>query len=68
MIIYDRLWEKLREKNISLYKLGQCGISHSTLNRLKKNQPVNTETIDRLCALLDCRVEDIVEYIPVQRD
>lgn len=63
MISYDNLWKKLDEKNVSQYKLGKLGISHSTLMRLKKNQYVNLITIDKLCSLLDCQIEDIVEHI-----
>ncbi len=60
MITYDNLWNLMKEKSISQYKLCNMGISHSTLNRLKKNQPVNTETIDKLCKILICNVEDIM--------
>ena len=62
MILYDRLWEKLEEKHISQYRLIKTGISHSTIMRLKNNQYVNLSTIDRLCELLDCSIEEIVEY------
>jgi len=63
MIVYDKLWALLKEKNISQYRLNNAGISHSTLTRLKRNQVVNTETIDKLCTMLSCRVEDIMEYV-----
>jgi DNA-binding Xre family transcriptional regulator len=64
MIIYDRLWAYMNIMGISQYKLLKSGISHSTLNRLKKNESVNIETIDKLCHILDCKVEDILEYVP----
>ena len=64
MIKYDRLWKLVEKKGISQYKLLQSGISHSTLMRLKKNQSVNVETIDKLCKILNCRIENIMEYIP----
>jgi len=63
MIVYDKLWALLKEKNISQYRLNNAGISHSTLTRLKRNQVVNTETIDKLCTILNCGVEDIMEYV-----
>ena len=62
MITYDRLWKCLEKKNISQYKLIKTGIGHSTLTRLKRNENVNTDTIDKLCKILDCRVEEIMEY------
>ena len=63
MIIYDRLWDLMEKKGISQYRLVNSGISHSTLARLKKNQPVNIDTIDKLCRILECKVEDIIEYV-----
>ena len=62
MIVYDRLWNTMALKGVTQYKLIANGISHSTLTRLKNNQPVNTETINKLCCILDCRIEDIAEY------
>ncbi|SDJ31705.1 DNA-binding transcriptional regulator, XRE family [Lachnospiraceae bacterium G41] len=62
MIIYNRLWSLLEEKNISQYKLIKMGISPSVLDRLKHNQGVTTDTIDKLCTILDCNVEDIMNY------
>lgn len=62
MIIYDRLWNTMALKGITQYRLITNGISHSTLSRLKKNQPVNTDTLDKLCGILECNIEDILEY------
>lgn len=62
MIVYDRLWDTMALKGVTQYKLVTNGISHSTLSRLKKNQTVNTETLDKLCGILECRIEDVLEY------
>ena len=62
MIKYDRLFEYIKKAGISQYRLIQSGISHSTLTRLKRNQPVSTETLDKLCEIIGCQLEDIVEY------
>ena len=65
MITYDRLWDTLRKKKISQYKLiREYGIDKAQLHRLRKNMVVKTTTLDNLCRILDCRVEDIMEYIP----
>ncbi len=65
MIKYDRLWTTLKEKNISQYKLiKDYGIDKSQLQRLRDNAIVKTMIINRLCQILDCRVEDIMEYVP----
>ena len=66
MIVYDKLWKKMEEAGVSQYRILNSGISHSTLARLKNNQPVNTESIEKLCRVLDCRVEDIMEYVKEQ--
>lgn len=65
MIIYTKLWETMKKKGISQYKLLNIyGISAGQLDRLRKNSGVNTNTLDNLCKILDCRLEDIAEYVP----
>ena len=65
MIVFDKLWETMREKGISTYKLREeCGIDSKTVRRLKANDNIETKTIDKLCAALDCKIEDIAEYKP----
>ncbi|MBE6789050.1 MAG: helix-turn-helix transcriptional regulator [Ruminococcaceae bacterium] len=64
MISYAPLWKTLKNKNISQYKLiKDYGIDNAQLQRLRKNAVIKTVTIDRLCQILDCKVEDIMEYI-----
>ncbi len=63
MIVYNRLWKTLREKNISQYKLIKVyGISTGQLDRLRKNENVSTYTLGLLCKILGCKLEDIAEY------
>ncbi len=65
MIVYDRLWETMKKRGITQYKLVHgYGFSTGQLDRLRKNEGVNTYTINSLCRILNCRVEDIAEYIP----
>ncbi|MDE6642422.1 MAG: helix-turn-helix transcriptional regulator [Acetatifactor sp.] len=65
MIDYQPLWHTLKEKNISQYDLiKRYGISTGQLDRLRKNNPVSTATIDNLCSILHCSVSDIMEYKP----
>ena len=64
MISYNNLWETLKEKGVSQYALiKKYHISPAQITRLKKNESVSTHTIDMFCRILDCRVEDIMEYI-----
>jgi len=64
MIVFDKLWTTMKEKGISTYQLREsCGIDSKTVRRLRANDNVETKTLDRLCAALDCRIEDIIEYV-----
>ena len=65
MIVYDRLWATMQEKGISQYKLiREYHVSTGQLDRLRKNQNISSYTLDQLCRILNCRLEDIAEYIP----
>lgn len=65
MITYDKLWETMKEKQMSQYRLIRYyGFSAGQIGRLKKNIYVSTHTLEVLCQILNCRIEDIVEYIP----
>ncbi len=64
MISYKNLWVVMNEKGISQYALiKKYGISPAQITRLKRNESVSTHTIEMFCKILDCRVEDIMEYI-----
>lgn len=63
MIVFDRLWTTMKEKGVSQYKLiKEYKISTGQLDRLRKNENVNTYTLDQLCRILDCSLDDIAEY------
>ena len=63
MITFDKLFETMRERGVSTYWLREkCGIDSKTVRRLRANENMETKTLDKLCAILDCRVEDIMEY------
>ena len=64
MIIFDKLWIKMEEKGVSTYKLREeCGIDSKTVRRLKANDNMETKTLNKLCAFLDCKIEDIMEFV-----
>lgn len=64
MISYANLWNTMNEKCISQYALiKKYGVSPGQITRLKRNESVSTNTIDMFCKILQCRVEDIMEYI-----
>lgn len=63
LIVFDKLWITLKEREISQYKLiKEYKISTGQLDRLRKNENVNTFTLNQLCKILNCRLEDIAEY------
>ena len=65
MIRYDPLWRTLKAKNISQYRLiKDYGIDKAQLQRLRDNRVVKTMILDTLCTILDCRIEDVVEFVP----
>lgn len=64
MIIYDRLWDTMKRKGISQYTLYTTyGISKAQIQRLKRNESVTTNTLNTLCNILDCDIEEICEFI-----
>lgn len=65
MISCSPLWETMERKGASTYTLQvKGGISSSTIRRLKAGESVSTNTLDALCKLLSCKLEDIAEYVP----
>ena len=69
MISYRPFWETLRASPESTYTLiKNHRISSSTIDKLRKDKPVNTTTLNDLCRILQCRIEDVVEYVPSQDD
>ena len=55
----------MKQKGISTYKLREtCGIDSKTIRRLKANDNTETKTLNKLCAILDCKLEDIAQYVP----
>ncbi len=64
MIKFDKLFKTMKEKGVSTYVLREkCGIDSKTVRRLKANENIETKTLDKLCSALDCKIEDIVEFI-----
>lgn len=69
MIEYSPFWETLRHSAESTYTLiKHHHISSSTIDKLRNNKPINTTTINDLCRILKCPVEQIMRYIPSDED
>ena len=63
MISYEPLFKTIKDKGITSYRLGKLGIPLSNYYAMKHGENVSTHTLNQLCKLLQCRVEDVIEYI-----
>lgn len=69
MLIYDPFWQTLKSSGETTYTLiKNHHISSSTIDKLRKNKPLNTTTINDLCRILKCDVAQIVRYVPSEDD
>lgn len=65
MIEYTPFWKTLKESPETTYSLiNKYHISSATIDKLRKNKPVNTTTLNDLCRILNCDLEDIAIYVP----
>ncbi|MGN0508408.1 MAG: helix-turn-helix domain-containing protein [Ruminococcus sp.] len=67
MISYEPLWKTMKEKQVSQYKLLKSGIDNKTLDALKKSKNITLLTLEKLCSILDCTPNDIVEFIDIEK-
>ncbi len=65
MICFDRLWQTIKSKGFTTYMLREkCGIDSKTIRRLRANENIETKTLNKLCSVLNCSLQDIAEYTP----
>ncbi len=65
MIKFDRLWKTMESQGVTTYRLREkCGLDRKTIRRLKENDNIETKTLNKICTALNCKLEDIAEYIP----
>jgi len=65
IISYEPLWETMRRKGVTTYALiKNYSFSRGTLDSLKQGRNISTSTLNDLCRILDCRVEDVLVYTP----
>jgi DNA-binding Xre family transcriptional regulator len=64
VIKYDKLWATMEKKGVSTYWLREkCGIDRKTIRRLRANENMETKTLNKLCTVLECRLDEIAEFI-----
>ncbi len=68
IITYDPLWETMKRKGVTTYTLiKNYSFSKGTLDSLKHNRNISTATLNDLCTILSCKVEDVLQYLPEQK-
>ena len=69
MIDYSQFWETLNKSDETTYSLiNKHHISSAIIDKLRKNKPMNTTTLNDLCRIFNCRLEDIAQYVPSDTD
>ncbi len=69
VIDYSPFWKTLKNSNESTYTLiNKYRISSATIDKLRKNKPMNTTTLNDLCRIFNCKIQDIAQYIPCDSD
>ena len=68
MIVYDKLWKIMKAKKITTYRLREYGLCSRTVKRLKSNDNIEMKTLDKLCEILNCNIEDIATYIKTEEN
>ena len=69
MIDYGPFWQTLEHSDETTYSLiNKHHISSAIIDKLRKNKPMNTTTLNDLCQILNCRLDEIAQYIPSETD
>ena len=63
MISYNPLFKTMNAKGITSYRLGKLGFPLSNYYAMKRGENISTHTLNHLCKLLQCKVEDVIEYV-----
>lgn len=61
-ISYRPMRQLMQARHISFYRLANEGIDPQTLQRIRHDQPITTETLGKLCAILGCQPGELIEY------
>jgi DNA-binding Xre family transcriptional regulator len=64
MIVFDKLWKTMEKKGVTTYMLREkCGLDSKTIRRLKANENMETKTLNKLCVVLECGLDEIAQFI-----
>ena len=68
-VSYNKLWKMMIDRKLMKKDLtAMAGISTNAMAKMGKEENVSTEVLGKICAALNCRIEDIVEFVPEERD
>ena len=62
MLDYSPLWKTMEEKGVSQYRLIKAGVDNKTLDALKKGNNITLMTLEKICTILDCTPNDVVQF------
>ena len=62
MLDYSPMWETMRRKEISQYRLLKAGIDNKTLDAIKKGNNITLLTLEKICTILECTPNDVVRF------
>ena len=69
MISYAPFWKTLQKSSETTYSMiNKHHVSSAIIDKLRNNKPLNTTTINDLCRIFNCKVQDIMEYLPSEND
>lgn len=68
LIDFAPLWETMQHKKISQYQLLKRGLDNKTLDTLKKNRNITLSTLEKICVILDCTPNDVVQFTPDDKE
>jgi len=60
---YSPMWETMRRKEVSQYSLLKAGIDNKTLDSIKKGNNITLLTLEKICTILECTPNDVVQFI-----
>lgn len=66
---YSKLWKLLIDKKMNKSQLKECaGVSTNAIAKLGKNETVSLETLEKICVALDCDIQDVMNFIPEDKE
>lgn len=69
MISYAPFWKTLQNSSETTYSMiNKHHVSSAIIDKLRNNKPLNTTTINDLCRIFNCKIQDIMEYLPSDND